>query len=102
MSNFVDNAKLLVTLLPTVISVVKEVEAILPDQGQGAAKLGLVESILSQAYQLSQNNPAGMTFDKLWPACQGMINNLVALFNKTGVFKPAATPAATPAPVTPA
>lgn len=73
-----ETAKLIVGLLPLLIELVKAIEAAIPQQGAGAAKLTAVRDMLTALV------PA---VDTMWPAVETIVAALVKLFNATGVFK---------------
>jgi hypothetical protein len=70
-----DNLKLLISLLPTLISLVKTIEIALPEKGNGATKLAMVREILTA---LNDGVPAA------WPMIETTINAIVKAFNLTG------------------
>ena len=69
---------LIVQLIPAVIALVKEIESVIPQTGQGAAKLTAVREILEVTVE---------GFTEIWPALEKVISSLITLFNTTGVFK---------------
>lgn len=69
---------LVIKLIPVIIELLKTIEAAIPEQGQGAAKLQAVRQIL----ELTDNS-----IKEAWPMVQGVIEVLVKTFNTTGVFK---------------
>lgn len=72
-------------MLPLIIDAIKTIEAAIPGEGKGEAKLAAVRGILESAYNIS-NDTLGK-FDDLWPAIASVIGILVQAFNKTGTFK---------------
>jgi len=66
-----------VALIPTVIALIKEIEAVIPQSGQGAAKLAAVREIMAASYDC---------FTEVWPSLEKVIAALINLFNSTGVF----------------
>lgn len=72
------NLMLVIKLIPVIIELLKTIEAAIPEQGQGAAKLQAVRQIL----ELTDNS-----IKEAWPMVQGVIEVLVKTFNTTGVFK---------------
>jgi hypothetical protein len=68
---------LIVQLIPSLITLVKDIEGAIPQSGQGAAKLAAVRGILEATYE-------GIT--EVWPAVEKVISTLVNLFNATGQF----------------
>lgn len=71
---------LIVQLIPTLITLIKEIETVIPQGGQGQAKLSAVRGIMEATYD---------GFTEIWPAAEKVISTLINLFNTTGVFKKA-------------
>ena len=74
----VQNLMLVIKLIPVFIELLKAIEAAIPEQGQGTAKLQAVRQIL----ELTDSS-----IKEAWPMVQGVIEVLVKTFNTTGVFK---------------
>ena len=72
------NLMLVIKLIPVIIELLKAIEAAIPEQGQGTAKLAAVRQIL----ELTDSS-----IKEAWPMVQGVIEVLVKTFNTTGVFK---------------
>lgn len=72
------NLIMIIKLIPVIIELLKAIEAAIPEQGQGAAKLQAVRQIL----ELTDSS-----IKEVWPMVQGVIEVLVKTFNTTGVFK---------------
>ena len=70
--------KLVLELLPIVVDVVKQLEKIFPDSGQGPMKFELIKNVLQTAY--------GISNDYL-PTIEKMVNVVVDVLNRFGVFK---------------
>ena len=68
----------IVQLIPALIALIKEIEAVIPQSGLGDAKLTAVRQILEAAYE-------GVS--ELWPVVEKVVAVLVGLFNSAGVFK---------------
>lgn len=85
MANFVATVKLVLSLLPLILDVVKAVEVALPQAGQGAQKLALVRTTLQAAFTVAGDAVA--SFEQVWPALEKTVGAVVGLFNSTGVFK---------------
>jgi len=69
-----------VQMLPTLITLIKQIEELIPTSGQGAAKLALVREIVEASY----TNVA-----EIWPIVEKVVAKLVTFFNTTGLFKKA-------------
>lgn len=79
---FIETARLIISLLPLLIQVIKAVEEAIPGQGKGEAKLAAVRSMLEAASEAAGNTVD--EFERLWPAIQRTIGALVDAFNKAG------------------
>lgn len=79
-------ARLMISYMPIIEGVLKDVEAALPAGSNGAQKLEVVRSGLSSAFDVA--GVAKTEFDNLWPAIQAVINFTVAKFHKDGTFPP--------------
>jgi len=75
----------ILALLPTIIEVIKAIEAAIPGTGQGKAKLEAVRQILEASSAVA--GETANQFAALWPALQVSIGAIVALFNSSGVFR---------------
>lgn len=71
-------------LFPLIVGFVRSIETMMPEEGQGTAKIGMLRIALSNAYE-GFGNILG-TLDEIWPRVQVMVTSLVDLFNKTGLF----------------
>lgn len=69
---------LVIQIIPALIQLIKGIEDVLPNAGLGADKLKAVREIIEAAYEGAS---------EIWPVLEKVISVLVALFNKTGVFK---------------
>ena len=87
--NILETAKSLLGLLPSVISAVKSVEALVPEGGKGKEKLELVKITLQAAY--SVGNATLTEFEQIWPAINAVITAVVNFLNAHGIFKKANT-----------
>ena len=75
-------------LLGATVEAIKAVEAAIPQSGAGAAKLEAVRTILQTAYSVA--DATAPAFDAIWPTLQAVASNIVAAFNKLGIFKTSA------------
>ncbi len=73
-----DKIKLIASLMPALIQLIKAIELALPEKGQGATKLAMVKEILIFTDNITE---------AAWPAIEAVINALVKGFNISGVFK---------------
>lgn len=83
--NALQTIKLILSLLPMILDVVRAIETALPDGGQGAAKLALVRQTIEAGYSVATDTVG--TFEALWPALEKTIGAVVTLFNAAGAFK---------------
>jgi hypothetical protein len=74
----IETIRLILALLPSIIEVVKELEKQFPETGLGKMKFELVRDVLQGAYEVS---------NEYLPIVEKMINIVVDVFNKFGVFK---------------
>lgn len=82
---FIQTARLILSLLPLILEVVRAVEAALPEGGLGAQKLALVRQTLQAAFDVAEDSFG--SFEKLWPALERTVTAVVGVFNTAGVFK---------------
>lgn len=83
--NFLELAKLLLTLLPTIIKVVTAIEQAMPQGSNGAAKLAIVKNTLETAAEYS--GQAISIVSEVWNPLEKIITSVVKIFNETGTFK---------------
>ncbi len=69
-----------VQMLPTLITLIKQIEEVVPTSGQGTAKLALVREIVEASYT---------NMMEIWPLVEKAVAALVTFFNATGLFKKA-------------
>lgn len=75
-----ETVKIILNLLPLVIQVVQQLEALFPEGGQGKMKFELVVKSIQSVYDVS---------DKTLPIIEKMIDDVVSILNQFGVFKKA-------------
>tara|TARA_R110000772_G_scaffold29417_1_gene73482 strand:+ start:1001 stop:1261 length:261 start_codon:yes stop_codon:yes gene_type:complete len=68
-----------------VVEIVKLIEETIPDDGAGKEKLAAFDLMLKGAIEKAEDIDA--EFEKLQPVAHDIVNVVVALFNKTGLFK---------------
>ena len=73
----IETIKLILSLLPTIIQVIKQLEALFPESGQGQLKLQLVIKSLEQISGFSKD---------LIPTIEKVISTVVSIFNSFGLF----------------
>ena len=77
-SQTIENIRVVIGLLPTLIEAVKNIEGLFPEGGQGQMKLALVVESLKQVQEVS---------DDYIPIIKQVITAIVQVFNSFGVFK---------------
>lgn len=66
-----------VSLLPAIIEIVKQLDEAIPDSGQGSNKLELLRVILEAGAETASN--AKEAFELAWPAIQKVVAAVVSL-----------------------
>lgn len=81
-------------LMPAIVALVQDIEAALPQPGQGQQKLAMARAILQTS--ITDMQGVGVAFDTLWPALSAVIAGEVAIAKATAPAAPAvpAAPAA--------
>ncbi|MCL2829445.1 MAG: hypothetical protein FWD77_01755 [Betaproteobacteria bacterium] len=82
---FIETAKTLLLILPSLIEAIRAVENLFPESGQGAAKLAMVRAMISAAWERA-TDITGL-FESAWPSIESAINGIVSVFNSFGWFK---------------
>lgn len=77
--------KLVLSLLPMILDVVRAIEAALPDGGKGEQKLALVRQAIEAGCSVATDTVG--TFEAMWPALEKTVTAVVAMFNAVGAFK---------------
>ena len=86
-SQMVQVATTVVSLIPVVVQLVNSVETAMPPGTPGAAKLEAVKTTLNAIYAAEPQVSA--TFDQVWPPISALITAMVAAYNAAGLFKKA-------------
>jgi len=73
-----ETIKLVLSLLPSIIDVVKQLEEQFPESGLGSMKFELIKKVLQETYEVSND---------YLPIIEKMVNTVVDVFNQFGVFK---------------
>lgn len=77
--------RLILTIFPLLIDVVKSIENAIPDSGKGKEKLEAVKVVLESTFK-SATDVVG-SFEQVWPALSSAVSGIVAMLNAAGVFK---------------
>lgn len=73
-----ETIKLVLSLLPLVIQAVRQLEELFPESDRGTMKLDLIRRTIQNVYDISDNT---------LPLIEKMVNTIVDIFNKFGIFK---------------
>lgn len=73
-----ETIKLVLSLLPLIIQAVRQLEELFPESDRGAMKLDLIRRTIQNVYDISDNT---------LPLIEKMVNTIVDIFNKFGIFK---------------
>ena len=68
---------IIIQLIPVLIELLKAVEAAIPGEGKGEAKLAMVRGVIEAGYEGAS---------EIWPSLEKVIAVIVKAFNATGVF----------------
>lgn len=83
---------LIMSLVPSIIKIVREIEAAIPQKGQGGAKLELVLDTINAAAEGSADVAKVIEGHDLNGAVTKIVNKTVKKMNETGAFKTATEP----------
>mgnify|MGYP001767351186 CR=1 FL=1 len=73
-----ENLKLIMQVIPYILTLIKTVEQSIPEGGSGKAKLTFVRETIAAIYPQIMD---------LWPIIEKIISYAVTLYNTTGVFQ---------------
>lgn len=82
---YLQTIRLILSLLPLILTAVKAIEEALPEGGQGAAKLALIRQTIEAGYGIA--NDVVVSFTNAWPAIEKTVAAVVGLYNTAGAFK---------------
>jgi mannose/fructose/N-acetylgalactosamine-specific phosphotransferase system component IID len=72
-------------LIPIIIAAVRAIEAAMPENGLGAAKLAAIRMAIEAAFD-GVSDALG-AFSDVWPRIERIVAGIVASLNATGVFR---------------
>ena len=85
MTAFLNILRIIVSLLPAIIQLIRTIEEAIPLNGIGADKLVVVKGIVEDAYGvLDAEQQKTLNLPALISAVVSIANRIVGLFNKTG------------------
>jgi hypothetical protein len=73
-----ETLKLIIQLIPLLLELIKVIEAEVPENGKGSAKLEFIKEVLTNSYP---------KILEIWGLVEKLISASVTLFNTTNVFK---------------
>lgn len=76
----IEAIKIVLSLVPALISAISAIEEAIPGQGKGEQKLAAIRGIIETGNE---------QVTRLWPMIEGAIAALIKVFNATGAFKKA-------------
>lgn len=85
LAKVVEIVRLLVALMPAIITLVQQFEALLPQSGQGQAKLAAIRETLQGVF--AEVSDAALAFGDVWPTIERFIGATVRTLNAAGVFR---------------
>lgn len=95
MKEALENLRLLAGIIPMVwpllVNLVREIEAAVPEPGQGATKLAAVKAFLVGL--LAKIGLTELLIQRVWPALEAVVSGLVGVYNTIGVFRKGDKPA---------
>lgn len=68
----------ILSIIPSIIEVIKMVEELLPESGKGAQKLALVKDIIGAVYEDIMDS---------WESIEKVVGVIVSWLNAMGIFK---------------
>jgi len=91
MSTFFMVLRMIMTLLPTIVEIVKKIEEMFPAPGAGPKKLALVIDTITDIYESSPDLSKSVPKETVIATVTKIVARIVALFNSLGIFKTAPT-----------
>lgn len=73
-----ENFKIIIQIIPYILTLLKSVEESIPEGGAGKAKLTFVRETIAAIYPQIMDS---------WPVIEKIISYAVTLYNTTGVFQ---------------
>lgn len=84
MAAFLTVIKLLLSIAPDIIALLKKLEELWPSAGYGKDKLAIVKEYIQKAWDLGEG--VLPDFEKVWPKVEAIISGIVAILNSAGLF----------------
>jgi len=85
MTAFLNVLRIIVSLLPAIVQVVRTLEDAIPMNGIGSEKLAVVKGIVEDAYGvLDAEQQKTLSLSALISAVVSIVSRIVSLFNKVG------------------
>jgi hypothetical protein len=83
----------IIKLLPLIIELVRSLEGVIPQSGQGKVKLAIAQEVLDAAYDEGGSVSKDMPKEKWLTIATNLICKIVGIFNAHGIFRSAASQA---------
>lgn len=77
--------KLLLSIAPDLVALIKKLEELWPDGGLGKAKLAIIKEYMAGAWTVAEGILPD--FEKVWTKVEAIISGIVSILNASGVFK---------------
>jgi hypothetical protein len=77
----------IIKVLPLIIDLVRGLEDVIPQSGQGAVKLAIAQEVLAAAYDEGASVSKDMPKEKWLTIATNLICKIVGIFNAHGIFK---------------
>ncbi len=76
--------KLLLSIAPDIIALIKKLEELWPSAGYGKDKLAIIKEYIQKAWDLAEG--VLPEFEKVWPKIEAIISGIIAILNGAGLF----------------
>lgn len=84
MSEFLLILEIITRLLPLLKEIIKSLEEMFPEKGQGEVKLAVLKEMVQASYEGSSFK---IPFEALWPKIEKLVAVIVKSYKLLGIFK---------------
>jgi hypothetical protein len=77
----------IIKVLPLIIDLVRGLEGVIPQSGQGQVKLAIAQEVLAAAYDEAKDISGNMPKEQWLKIATNLICKIVGIFNTHGIFK---------------
>jgi hypothetical protein len=77
--------KLLLSIAPDLVALIKKLEELWPDGGLGKAKLSIIKEYMAGAWTVAEG--VLPDFEKVWNKVETIISGVISILNTAGIFK---------------